>query len=99
MKRNSPIFGFLIGLILPIAGFMIMYLWWGKFEHKMGFGEFVHNLSADHKAFAKVLTMSLLINLIPFAYCNVKRIDQTLRGIFVITMVYVVIILYTMFIW
>jgi len=99
MKRNTPIFGFLIGLVLPVIGFMIMYLWWGKFTHHMGFGEFVSSISADHKAFAKVLTMSLLINLIPFAYCNTKRLDLISRGIFVITMIYVVIVLYTMFVW
>jgi hypothetical protein len=99
MKRNVPIIGFVIGLILPILGFLLMYLWWGKGMHNMALKEFVSRLSDNHKEFAKVLTMSLLINLAPFVYCNAKRYDYTMRGIVVATMLYAVLIVLIMFVW
>jgi hypothetical protein len=99
MKRNVPIIGFIIGLLLPVLGFFIMYLWWGKGAHNMGFSEFVGRISDNHKEFAKVLTMSLLLNLAPFVYCNFKRYDYTMRGIVVATMLYAVLIVLIMFVW
>ena len=99
MKRDVPIIGFIYGILLPIAGFMVMYLWWGKGLHMLSFSEFVGRLAHDHKVFARVLTMSLLINLAPFIYCNYRRYDYTMRGIVVATMLYAVVIVMLMFVW
>jgi hypothetical protein len=99
MKRDVPIIGFIYGLFLPVFGFIIMYFWWGKGLHRLSLGEFVSRLSHDHKVFARVLTMSILINLIPFVYCNYKRYDYTMRGIVVATMLYAVLIVLIMFVW
>jgi len=99
MKRDVPIIGFTIGILLPVLGFVIMYAWWGKIVHGMSLGEFISSLSFDHKAFAKVLTMSLLINLAPFVYCNSKRYDYTMRGIVVATMLYAVVIVLMLYVW
>ena len=96
MKRDSPILGFLIGLLLPLVGMVIMYFLWG---HHEGIFEFVRSLTHRRGMATKVFTLSLLTNLIPFAYCNMKRIDLTMRGIFVITMIYVVLIVFAMFVW
>lgn len=96
MRRDVPMKGFIIGILLPLLGFAIMYLLW---NHGLSFGEFVHILSKNHKEFAKVLTMSLLINLAPFVYCNTKRLDYTMRGIVVATMLYAVLIVLIMFVW
>jgi len=96
MKRNSPIFGFIIGLLLPILGVVIMYLLWG---HHDGFGNFLKSLTYQRGMASKVFTLSLLPNLIPFAYCNIKRIDLTMRGIFIATMLYVLPIVLIMFVW
>ncbi|MCW3124183.1 MAG: hypothetical protein JWQ38_3675 [Flavipsychrobacter sp.] len=96
MRRDSPITGLLIGLTLPLLGFMIMFLLW---RHGMSFDYFMNVLIKNNKEFAKVLTMSLLINLIPFVYCNTKRIDGAMRGIVVATMLYAVLIVLIMFVW
>lgn len=96
MRRDSPITGLLIGLLLPILGFAIMYLLWG---HGMRFGYFMNVLMKNNKEFAKVLTMSLLINLAPFVYANTKRLDNLMRGIVVATMLYAVVIVLIMFVW
>ena len=96
MKRNSPIFGFIIGLLLPFVGLTIMYFLWG---HHDGFGSFIKSLTYQRGMASKVFTLSLLPNLIPFAYCNIKRIDLTMRGIFIATMLYVLPIVLIMFVW
>ena len=96
MKRNSPVSGFIIGLLLPFLGLTVMYFKWGQHN---GFGNFIKSLTYQKGMASKVFTLSLLINLIPFAYCNIKRIDLTMRGIFIATMLYVLFILLIMFVW
>lgn len=96
MKKNVPFLGFVIGLLLPLLGFFIMYKWWG---HGMTFGYFVDRMKSDHKVYAKVLTMSLLINLAPFLYFKSKRLDYTMNGVVVATMLYAVYIVLVMFVW
>ena len=96
MKRDSPILGFVIGLFLPFVGFIIMYSLWG---HHQGLGLFARSLTFQPGLAAKVLTLSLLPNLIPFAYCNIKRIDGTMRGIFISTMLFVLLIVLIKFVW
>jgi hypothetical protein len=96
MKRDVPVIGFIIGLLLPVVGVFIMYLLWG---HNSGFGSFLHSLTRLKGMASKVLTLGLLINLIPFVYCVFKRYDYTLRGIFTATMLYVVFIILVMYVW
>jgi hypothetical protein len=96
MRRDTPIFGFFIGILLPFVGLIIMYFLWG---HHQGFGSFLKSMTHLKGMASKVLTLSILINLIPFAYCNIKRIDQTMRGIFIATMLYVLLIVLIMFVW
>ena len=99
MKRNGAIIGFFIGAILPCIGFMIMYFLWGK---SMSLAEFINHLKFNHDNFAKVLAMSLLINLVPFVILNSKRSplnDALVRGIVVATMIYAAIDIMMKFVW
>jgi hypothetical protein len=48
---------------------------------------------------SKVMTLSLLINLIPFLYCTTKRLDYTMRGIVIATMLYALFIILIKFVW
>jgi hypothetical protein len=96
MKRNVPFIGFIMGLFLPLIGIMIMkFLWFGH----QSFSEFAHSLASNHSVLAKVLTMSLLINLAPFLYSMKKRYDYTMNGVVVATMLYAVLIVLIMFVW
>lgn len=96
MKKNVPILGFLMGLFLPLIGLLIVYKL--KFNG-VGFSSFMRGFFADGKIAAKILMLSILINLIPFVYYTNKRLDHTAKGIFVVTMIYVVFILYLMYVW
>ncbi len=96
MKRDLPVTGFIIGLILPFVGMIVMYNLWG---HHQGFFTFLRSLTELKGMAAKVLTLSILINLVPFVYCINKHLDYTLRGIFIATMLYALMIVLIMFVW
>jgi len=96
MNRNVPIFGFVIGILLPIIGLFIMYGLWG---HGEGMGKFLHELTVLRGMAAKVMTLSLLVNLVPFVYYTGKRLDYTARGIFVATMLYAMVVVLVKFVW
>jgi hypothetical protein len=96
MKVNVPITGFLIGLFLPILGMFIMYLIWGNHA---GVPQFASSLAHQPGMAAKVVLLGLLINLIPFVYFNMKRLDYAMRGIFIATMLYAVFIVLIKFVW
>jgi len=96
MKRDVPLLGFLIGLFLPVLGFLLVYSFWG---HHQGVFSFISSLTGQRGMAAKVVLLSVILNCIPFAYCNIKRLDYTMRGIFIATMIYAVLIVCIMFIW
>jgi hypothetical protein len=62
-------------------------------------GEFARSLTHLKGMSSKVLTLSLLINLVPFLYCNVKRLDYAMKGIVIATMIYAVFIVLIKFVW
>ena len=90
MKRNVPVFGLLIGLVMPVLGVITMYFIW---FHGSPFGDFYTRISGDHQLASKVLSLSLLAELIPFIYFTNKRLDNSARGVFIATMLYVVFII------
>ena len=96
MKRDIPILGFIIGLLLPLVGVIIMYFLWGNHE---GIFEFIRSLTHLKGMASKVLTLSLLINLVPFVFYTSKRLDQTAKGVFIATMIYAVIVVFIKFVW
>lgn len=96
MNKNIPIFGFIIGLLLPIGGLFVVYYLWG---HGEGIVEFVKSLKAQPGLASKVLTLSVLANLIPFVYYTSKRLDYTARGVFIATMLYALLVVFIKFVW
>lgn len=97
MKRDLPVIGFIIGAITPLLGFLIVYLIFRNGGQSIE--SFIATYWRDNKTFAKLLTLSLLANLVPFVICNMKRYDYTSRGVFTATMIYVVFIVLLMFVW
>lgn len=96
MKLNLPITGFIIGLFLPLVGMLVMYQIWG---HHEGIPEFAKSLSHQPGMAAKVVLLGTLANLIPFVYFNMKRLDYAMRGVFIATMLYALLIVLIKFVW
>lgn len=96
MNRNVPIFGFVIGLIFPLLGLLVMYLI--KFSGTP-FSSFIQILTQDYKLASSVLSLSLMAEAIPFIYYTNKRLDLTARGILIATVLYAVLIVLLRFVW
>lgn len=97
MKRNVPILGFFIGVIMPILGLLLIYAI--KHSTTLSVGEFFSALSRNHKDAATLLSLSLIAELIPFIYYTNKRLDLTARGILIATMLYALLIVLLKFVW
>lgn len=97
MKRNVPIFGFFIGLLLPILGLFIVYLILGSTYN--GMSDFFRSMLNNSSSTALYLTLALLINIVPFIFYTNKRLDLTARGILVATMLYGVLIVLIKYVW
>ncbi len=96
MKRNVSLLGLIIGLIVPLAGMLIMYL--VKFGGQ-SFDSFFKILTHNFDTAALVLSFSILANIIPFIYYTNRRLDLTARGILIATMLYAVLIVLLKFVW
>jgi hypothetical protein len=97
MRINTPIVGFIIGLILPILGFFVVYFL--MFRSNSTLSGLWYSMAHSHKSAAKVVTLSLLINYAPFLYFNTKRLDYALRGVVTATMIYAALVVMLMFVW
>lgn len=95
MRINKPIVGLFIGLFMPLLGFVVVYLIKAR---AMGMDAFVQHLLVSHDAAGVVITLSVLANLIPFLYFSRRRLDQTVKGIVIATMLYAVFFVYVKFV-
>jgi len=96
MKRNLPVLGFIVGIIMPLIGYLVVYLVLGQGQ---SFGQFSANMAGNHPNLAKVLSLSILANVIPFIFYTNRRLDLTARGIFIATMLYALAIVLLKYVW
>lgn len=87
MRINQPIVGFFIGLLMPVIGFLVVYAVLGG---GFGLATWVQNIFSYPKGLAKVLSLSILANILPFMLFTTKRLDYAARGVFIATMLYAV---------
>lgn len=87
MRINQPIVGFFIGLVMPLLGFLVVYLVLGS---GLDLGAFFRYVMGSHKSLAKVLSLSILANIIPFLLFTRRRLDYAARGVFIATVLYAV---------
>lgn len=91
MRVNQAIVGLLLGLIVPFLGFIIVFFIFG---HGLSFASFAERISGRSSEAAKIISLSVLANLIPFLYFNRRRLDQTVKGIVIATVLYFVFFFY-----
>jgi hypothetical protein len=96
MRLNVPITGFILGLVLPALAILGFYAWRGNHE---GIGHFITSLTYQKGMAAKVVLLSVLVNLVPFTWFNMRRLDYAMRGVFMATMLYALLVIMLMFVW
>lgn len=87
MKLDNLKLGLFIGIVSPIFGVFGLYLW--KFHVAGSFGEFLIFLGVEKQIITSVISVSLVANAIAFTYFINTRKDHTAKGIFIITILYV----------
>ena len=96
MRINKPVVGFLFGALLPVLGFFIVFAILGAGTSLSAFSDYIaHN----HQELAKVISLSILINLVPFLLFTRRRLDAAARGILIATMLYFVAYVLLKFVW
>jgi hypothetical protein len=85
LKRDDIKLGLVIGLLMPLLGVLLFYLW--KFS-SVSFSEFWDYLKTHKNLITSVSVVCLFLNVVVFTlYINTKR-DQTAKGIFVVTVIF-----------
>ena len=96
MKKDVAFLGFIIGLLAPLLGLFIVCYIWAK---ESDFGKFINRILHDHDLEFKVVSLSLIINLVPFLLFSNKRRDQSAKGVLIATMLYFVYLILIKYVW
>ncbi len=90
LKQDNLKLGFVLGLIGPLLGLVVIYF--VKFS-AVTFSDFLEEFFHNNKLITSIGSLSLLANVVLFTlYVNTHR-DTTAKGIFIITLVYGIAIL------
>jgi dolichol kinase len=88
LKKNSILFGMVLGLVAPIAGVAGYYFW--KFYPTYSVGDFIRVILSQKTILSAMSTFALFANVVLLTiYLNSRR-DETAKGIFLISCVYAI---------
>ena len=86
-KKDNFIFGFIMGLIAPFAGFAVFkYRQLGPLNYFEAL-QYIFT-QPGHKMLTVAISLSLLANAVLFTIYINAHIDKTAKGIFVATLIY-----------
>ncbi|TDH28008.1 hypothetical protein EXU57_05970 [Segetibacter sp. 3557_3] len=87
-RRDSLRLGLALGLIAPVAGMLIYYL----FQFRMfTLEEFFRVMFTQKTLLTGIISISLIANAVVFTIFINKRHDRTARGIFIATCIYAIV--------
>ncbi|HAI82946.1 MAG TPA: hypothetical protein DCL43_04700 [Chitinophagaceae bacterium] len=90
-KFDNLVLGLILGLLCPFLGLLGFYLW--KFAHHESLQLFLVRILSYRSLLSSVISFSLIANALVFTIFINQRKDKTAKGIFVFTLVYVIIAL------
>src|SRR5258705_12099055 len=87
LKKDSFIFGFIMGLIAPFVGFAVFkYRQLGSISYYQAL-QYIF-VQPGHRMLTVAISLSLMANAVLFTIYINARIDKTAKGIFVATLIY-----------
>jgi hypothetical protein len=92
LKKDDIRLGLVLGFIAPLLG-MIIYYFIAFYPHNVGFSEYLGFLKHYKKVLTGVSSISLVANAILFTFYVNARKDQTIKGIFLSTVIYGIVVL------
>ena len=87
MKRDNIPFGLVLGFLGPILG-MFVYYFAAFYPHNVSFAEFLGFMRKYKSLLTAVSSISLVANAVLFTFYVNARKDQTIKGIFLATLIY-----------
>lgn len=86
-RRDNISFGIILGALGPILG-MIVYYFAAFYSHNVSFVEFIGYMRQYKTLLTAVSSISLVANAVLFTFYVNMRKDQTIKGIFLATLIY-----------
>lgn len=97
---NTAIIGLIAGLIFPILGIMVLYLFWGDGNLPKYASMFTSiNYPSAMERSSKVVSLAMIANLIPFYFFLNKKKYLVTRGIIIASILFAVLIFLYKFVW
>lgn len=81
----------MLGLLFPLLGYLVVYFILGRGG---SFTDFSNSIVHNGDLAGKVISLSVLANLIPFLYFNKYRRDLTVKGIVIATILFGILFVY-----
>jgi len=87
LKKDNHKLGLLLGLLTPMLGVLVFYLW--KFS-AYSWGDFFYYLKTNKNLVTSMTMVCLFLNVVVFTlYINTRK-DRTAKGVFAITVVFAI---------
>ena len=87
LKRDNIRFGLVLGFLGPLLG-MVVYYFAAFYTHRVSFIEFLGYMRQYKTLLTAVSSISLVANAVLFTFYVNARKDQTIKGIFLATIIY-----------
>lgn len=94
LKRDNLPLGIILGFFTPIVAFFLYYLLVFMPKHKVSLSGFIEMIMDNHQMLPKLISICLLLNGVIFYFYTNSRRDVTAKGIFLVTMLYAIVILF-----
>ncbi|MBW8685551.1 hypothetical protein [Chitinophaga rhizophila] len=94
LKRDNLPLGIVLGVFTPILAFFLYYLLVFMPKHDVSLSDFIGIIMDNRQMLPKLISVCLLLNGVIFYFYTRSRKDITAKGIFLVTMLYAIIILF-----
>lgn len=92
MNRDSFVLGIILGCIVPICGMFILYtIKYLPANHS--FDDFLYLMKSNHQNIPRVISLSMIACIPLITYYKNRNRYQTLKGVFVFIVLYVLLAL------
>ena len=87
MIRNNLFFGFILGMIVPLLGIAVFYT--VRFvPQNVSISEFLFLVKTNRNMIPKVISLGLIACIPLITYYKNRRLNTTLKGIFIAILIY-----------
>jgi hypothetical protein len=93
LKRDNLPLGIVLGMFTPVLAFFLYYLLMFMPKH-VSLDEFIAIIAGNRQMLPKLISICLLLNGLVFYFYTRSRKDITAKGIFLVTMLYAITIIF-----